>query len=41
MVPFDIFNMVTYVTLTSLTKSGNILLFSFHLRAPIFFIDKV
>ena len=41
MVPFDIFDMVTYVTLTSLTKSGNILLFSYYLRALIFFINEV
>ena len=42
MVPYDIFNMVVYVTLTVLTKHGNIfLLFHYHLRALIFFVNEV
>ena len=40
-VPFDIFDMVIYVTLTVLTKRGNIFLFSYHLRALIFFVYEV
>ena len=41
MVPKDIFNMVTYVTLIVLTKRGDIFLFSYHLRALIFFVNEV
>ena len=41
MVPHDIFNMVIYVTLTVLTKRGNIFLFSYHLIALIFFVNEV
>ena len=39
MVPYDIFNIVIYVTLTVLTKRGNIFLFGYHLRALIFFVN--
>ena len=41
MVPYGISNMVIYVTFTVLTKSGNIFLFSYHLRALIFFVNEV
>ena len=41
-VPYDIFNTVIYVTLTVLTKHWNMLfLFSYHLRALIFFVNEV
>ena len=41
MVTYDIYNMEIYVTLTVLTKRGNIFLFGYHLRALIFFVDEV
>ena len=40
MVPYDILNMVIYVTITVLTKRGNIFLFSYYLRAVIFFVNE-
>ena len=40
-VPYDISNMVIYVTLTVLTKLGNIFLISYHLKALIFFVNEV
>ena len=40
-VPYNIFNMVIYVSLTVLKKRGNIFLFSYHLRSLIFFVDEV
>ena len=41
MVHYNIFNMVIYVTLTVLSKRGNIFLFNYHLRSLIFFVNEV